>query len=134
MSYEIHLDQPVERGAVPSLLAKIFGIAPSEVAVAAEAAQLPLEPRRLSCIHRERRGDFPLSLELILDRTLAARCTELDVARWLVDELDCRCIVSDDSLNPFTWLMVEPGGLMFRVAVEPDALDRNELRVTRLKT
>jgi hypothetical protein len=131
MSYEIHLERLPERAEMAALLAKVFEVAADDVAVVEEHAHLPLTPRRLSCIYRERTGDFPLSLELIPDAGLVERTTEAMVARMLVEALDCRCIISDDSMNPFTWLMMEPGGLMYRVAVEPDALDRNELRVTR---
>ena len=134
MSYEIHLDRRVERRRVAPLLARVFGVRADDVAVADDADQLPLAPPRLACVYRERRGDFPLSLELIPDATLVAESTEVEVARRLAGALDCRCIISDDSLNPFTSVMIEPGGLMYRVAVEPDALDRNELRVTRLVT
>ena len=43
--------------------------------------------------------------------------------------LGLRALVTDESPNPFTWLLVHPDGRIEPVTVDPAALDLGEFRI-----
>ena len=57
--------------------------------------------------------------------------TEAEIARRIAETLNCDCLISDDSLNPYTWVRIDAAGHRSVVDVEPDAFDRNELHIIR---
>jgi len=52
---------------------------------------------------------------------------ELTVAMAVTNQIGADCLISDDSPNPYSWLLVTVGGHSRAVTVRQDTLDRDEL-------
>ena len=71
-------------------------------------------------------GDFPISVALFVRGETPAGLVG-SVSR----ALRLRALVTDESPNPFTWLLVHPDGRVEPVTIDPEALDLGEFRIAR---
>src|SRR5699024_3280692 len=69
-------------------------------------------------------GDFPVSVALFVRGD-----TPTGLVGAVSRALGLRALVTDESPNPFTWLLVHPDGRHEPVTVDPEALDHGEFRI-----
>lgn len=120
---EINLSVSAEPASVKPALAAALEVPADALAVAASWHELGGSAGLACCVQR-RGGDFPTSLEI---RVVERGPDPKSLAKALANILGCECLISDDSVNPFTWVLVSRDGAMTSVAVDPDALDSDEL-------
>ena len=128
MGYNFHLDRPnADLAALLDALAGAFSVRRAAVRAVTDLGDArDLQGVVLLCTSHTTGGDFPLHVTVYPQDPAGAFPTELEAARALARTLGCRCLITDDAINPFTWVLVDSSGV-HPVTVEPDALDRNEL-------
>jgi hypothetical protein len=75
-------------------------------------------------------GEFPLQLSVFVNEPspvaeLRQPGASLSRVARLSEILQCSCLVSDDSLNPASWLRVLPSGTVERVMLDSELLDED---------
>lgn len=111
-----------------------LGIAPQRVRIVEriEDAPPPGDPQVGLVIERTpAKGQFPLDVTLYVTEPSrhdslrdATRSRELLVA--ICRRLCADCLISDDSPDPYTMLLVRPDGGIHRVELDPERLDADE--------
>lgn len=113
-------------------LGQVFGVRPSQVRVTGRLAEgtppadLPAAPLWVERVPLS--GAFPLQVSIFLpDRNLQNRVRDTAASEAAIAGLcarwRCRCLFSDDALNPYTWLLMHPTGLLEAVTVDASRLD-----------
>jgi hypothetical protein len=132
MGYDIHIARHLSREQALDCIAHVFGVARDEVIILQDYEQIiPLPPGRIVCGTRQRTGEFPTTLEIFVGEQVEQALPEHEVASRIARFLPADCLISDDSLNPFSWTLVSADGKVQQVFVDTDALDRDELRINR---
>ncbi|MHB2018749.1 MAG: hypothetical protein ACYCW6_17510, partial [Candidatus Xenobia bacterium] len=123
---DIFLAASVTPNGLLATLAEVFGVPPDEVWVGTQDELRARWQRsdahavRVLCVHAALSGgEFPCSLEIDcmrpVDRTEVSQlCRRLGVAG----------LITDETSDPYTWILADAVGMLWQVAVEPDALDR----------
>ena len=76
-------------------------------------------------------GEFPSRVEVVLcNDVLRERLDRLSVINAFASALGLTCLVSDDTLNPFRWLLVKPDAGYKPVFIEFVGSDQSGFRVT----
>jgi hypothetical protein len=79
---------------------------------------------QLVVVRNRVRGDFRLSVELYPQaKELIERLDGLRLMDQLCASLRCKCLISDDSVNPYAMTLVEGPGVRRHVFLEADKLD-----------
>jgi hypothetical protein len=76
-------------------------------------------------------GEFPLHVSLyvkdpLVEQRSRSSVSSLERLSRLCGLLQCAALVSDEALDPASWLRIQPSGLIERVLLDPDHLDRDE--------
>jgi hypothetical protein len=124
---DVLLDREVGKEAARLALCSLFSLRPEETAIVESSEELATRTRDALCLCllvRLAGGDFPTLLRV--DANLPSGLPRIPTAARLCRLLGCRCLVSDGSVNPFTFLLVDAGGECRRVAVDVDRMDRDE--------
>lgn len=125
---EIHVDRPLSPLDVSELLARVFGVEASRVAVVEDMEDLP-EPGTKAVVgeRTDRDGDFPLTLTIYTFMEDVPPVAE--AAQLMSGFVEARVLVSDESLDPYTWWLVSSGHVE-QATVDPDALDEGKIVLT----
>lgn len=131
------LDQPVTDDALVHAFATAF-LVPSEAVLVITDITDPLvavADQHLILIERRPiRGDFALQISVFLrDPEVERRGGEwpedIKMVARLADLLACDIIMSDDSLDPSSWLLVRPTGRVDAVTLDLDDEEDDEYRL-----
>lgn len=127
--YDLHVARHLTHDEAKSVLAEVLNVA-DPVIVESLDADIPDEAL-LWCVVTHRPGDFQTSLELY-PRTMADRIlTEEELACRVAHVLECDVLVSDDDLNPLSWLLMDANCQPTRVTLDAAALEQHELKVAK---
>jgi hypothetical protein len=135
---DLLLDRDVSTKALRRALAAMLSIPELSVQIVADVANATVADHgatRVLVERTSREGEFPLQLSLYLRDaaladSLATPAERLARVQRLSQLLGCSVLLSDDSLNPFSWLRIAPSGVVDAVALDPDRLDSDEFVVT----
>jgi hypothetical protein len=131
---DLLLGRPVSDAALKTALATVLAVPEPRVQIV-DAIRDRLDPTSgSSAVLVERaavEGEFPLHLSVYVtdpgaERSIQRADSSLAAVVRLCALLDAPCLMSDDSLNPASWLRVMPAGLIEQVLLEPERLDRDE--------
>jgi hypothetical protein len=119
------LGEPVTRPALRSLV----HAAPDRVRIHAAVEEIEREREGiLACVVRSTGGDFPVVLELFPGAGMeCVPISDLVIARFLAERCGARSVVTDGSLDPYRWTLVEADGRVRPVNLQPAALARDEM-------
>jgi hypothetical protein len=103
--YDLHLEGEPSHADIRRALAETLGLDETAIILVAEVYQLPVpSASAVACVVRDRGGQFRVSLEIYPGA--ASDIPESDFAMRMCRHLKCRCLISDDSTNPYRWLLV----------------------------
>lgn len=103
--YDLHLEGEPSRASIRRALAEAFGLDEEGIILVAEVCELPVpSASTVACVVRGRGGQFRVSLEIYPGGP--TELAEPEFARRVCRQLGCRCLISDDSINPYRWLLV----------------------------
>ncbi len=126
---DIFLSGDVSEAELITTIAGLIGRTKEAVFVTSDIANAPASPPVLVEV-QNRPGGFPMQLSIYLRGQHPGAPTEVDLAVALARALDLRALIGDDTVNPYAWKLVERDGTIQPVSVDPDGLDRGELRIT----
>ena len=116
------LSGPVEPGALRAAVADALSLPDTSVEIIGDIGEITDAP--VTAQVDELDGDFPVSVALFVRGE-----TPAELVGSVSHALGLRALVTDESPNPFTWLLVHPDGRIEPVAVDPAALDLGEFRI-----
>jgi hypothetical protein len=125
---EVHLDSTPPPAQLRDALGFAARVRPDRLVFVLldELPGPPLRPGEILVMVTERDGEFTLSLGL------SSTQQEITVAARLARSLGCRALVSDRSLNPYTWTLITREGSILQAHVDVDVLNEREaLTITR---
>jgi hypothetical protein len=130
MIWEITLQKEIDEATLKGALAAALHVSPDEVSVVDSIENAPSS----FPVVAERRsigGDFPCHLSLYMGEAFAST-DELEGARTLCTLLDVQALISDKSLNPYMWLLIDKVAEPRPLEVDQEALDeRNQFCLSR---
>lgn len=127
--YEIHIARALLHDEVQAVVAETLGVATPAVV---DTLDVDLPETAVWCTVVHRPGDFSTTITIMFRNASTDDLSEEVVAARIARYLDCQCLVSDNSPNPFSWKLLSPEGRAATVTVDPTALDRDELRLTAI--
>jgi hypothetical protein len=128
--FEFHLEHALTPQTLTMALAQLFSVPEHSVLVVPEIeGDEDLTSVGVLCSFHFTGGDYPLHLSVYPQQSHALE--QPVAAAVLARLLNCSCLISDASPDPFAWLQVNPSGQVAAVSVDPEGLDRNELCLTR---
>jgi hypothetical protein len=127
--YVLHLEQRIDDAALVAALRSLFHAAPDRVRIHASVEEIEREREGiLACVVRGCGGDFPVVLELFPGAGMeCVPISDLVIARFLAERCGTRSVVTDGSLDPYRWTLVEADGGVHPVNLQPAALARDEM-------
>lgn len=123
--YELHLSENVESSLLVKAIAHSLGISESVIEIC-EDSEIGRSPVGVVRLHRA--GEFPLSIALYPDKSLATK-QESEFAAQIAKYLKVSCLITDHSENPYRWFKVDSNGLVETVFVDTKALDEEQIFV-----
>ncbi len=116
------LSGPVEPGALRAAVADALSLPDTSVEIIGDIGEITDAPVTAQLDDLD--GDFPVSVALFVRGE-----TPAELVGSVSRALGLRALVTDESPNPFTWLLVHPDGRVEPVTVDPAALDLGEFRI-----
>jgi hypothetical protein len=104
---DILINRSIEFNKIQTALSQIFAINSSDILVVDEVPQTPIqESTRILCQAQEISGDFKQLVTIYLrDDSLNSLLTS-DTISKLCQRLKCECLISDDSDNPYSMILI----------------------------
>src|SRR5262245_51650447 len=102
------LDRPIPVEELRTWLSAAYGVGAECVAVCQDYADLDRQPPLIARMSREPRGEFPIALEVVGefadDDSVASYAPRVQA---LCRRFGLRALVSDESPNPYTWVLID---------------------------
>jgi len=137
---DILLGRALTNDEIVAALAAAFSVAGEDVTVVDGPIQGEVDAdARIRCERFAVGGDFPTHLSVYLLDAALDVLDRMATVRHLCAELRTECLVSDDSVNPYTMLLVQAAGAERAVSLDPRRMDDDEYVIagspaTRLAT
>lgn len=131
---DVLIDRVLSDGEVASSLNQLFSASQGEVLVVDDIASpnLKLTPLvKVICEKRQVKGSFPTALSFYIHDEKIRRLDEQQVIKQLCVLLNCSCLISDNSNNPYSWLLAQATGSTQHVSLDPVMLDDEEAYIIK---
>ncbi|MDA0169538.1 hypothetical protein OJ998_10625 [Solirubrobacter taibaiensis] len=116
------LSGPVEPGELRAALADALSLPEAGIEIIGDIGEIT--DARVTAQLDDLDGEFPTGVSLYVRGE-----TPSDLVSSVSRSLGLRGLVTDESPNPFTWLLVHPDGRVESVTIDPEALDRGEFQL-----
>jgi hypothetical protein len=133
---DILITRDVPERDVAATMASVFGIESDRVLVIDDLMTFEgdiIDEIGILCERRPAAGDFVLSLTIYLRDDALEAFAEAHEVGILIGRMcqiwDCAALVSDDSVNPYSWLLVRGPDDIQPVHVDAEALDDDDVWV-----
>lgn len=131
MFEEFFVDKHLNTERIRAVVAQIAGLIPTTVAVVEDAWLFDdAERYTIVCEVISVRGDFAQRIGIYLrDTALTVPPPHTFVAQFCA-ACACSALLPDDSVNPYTWLLMQPSGTIQPVSLDANQFD-NDVYVVR---
>ncbi|MDQ3252991.1 MAG: hypothetical protein M3R15_03635 [Acidobacteriota bacterium] len=130
---DVFIDRKLTSDEIANAMSKLLSISPAEVLVVDDITKLESrlgEDIHVLCEQVPMKGDFSVRIANYLrDAGLEKFVEQIGneaLTGQFCDELDCRCLISDDSVNPYSWLLVQGTGDVQSVSIDAHRSDEDE--------
>src|SRR6266542_2852937 len=89
-------------------IAFMFGVDVSRVVVSEDITEA--EAAQVNCVLHHIDGEFQTVVEVYVDDKRLECLPALPTIAKFAEKLGCTCLVSDDSPNPYSWMLVDSAG------------------------
>lgn len=124
---EFLVDRNLTENEIANAIAQLFSIALTDVLVVDDIVETDVSDQvRVLCERMSVEGDFSIRLSIYLrDSNLEQSDSTLKIGQFC-ELLNCQCLVSDESVNPYQWRLVQSSETWKLVYLNPKKLDENE--------
>ena len=124
---EFLVDRNLTENEIANAIAQVFSIPLTDVLVVDDIVETDVSDRvRVLCERMSVEGDFSIRLSIYLrDSNLEQSDSTLKIGQFC-ELLNCQCLVSDESVNPYQWRLVQSSENWKLVYLNPKLLDENE--------
>ncbi len=131
--HDILLSKKVSESEILAVFSDIFSISPQYILVAEDITKTNVGSQVKIAIERmSAKGDFPLRLAIYLYDSPLEQLDSYAIVGQLCEMLNCACLISGDSANPYLMLLVKGIGTYQPVYVDADHLnDGDEYVISR---
>lgn len=130
--FDIALEKVLNKGEIQKALAIVFNIQSENVVVDEDYDSDPFtgDIKIWAIINQYDGGDFLLNCSIyIRDSTLEH--DSILLSKQLCNILCMKGLISDDSPNPLTWLMISPDGSEMSIILDSDELDNDRYVINK---
>jgi hypothetical protein len=124
MWQDVLLQRAVGDSELRSALAQAFSIPDGAVAVVHSIEEIPAGHPVIAEV-RDAQGDFEMALSIYTSAGMES-ANPVQVIQQLCAALRTTALISDDSLDPYTMLLLGEGAEIHRVELDTESLDRRE--------
>jgi hypothetical protein len=130
MWQDVLLEQSFDDSELRAALVKAFAISQGDVAIVHSIEDIPADCPVVAQV-RDAGGDFKSAISIYTTPALGS-ASPVHVVQQICAALRTTALISDDSLNPYTMLLVGQGTEIHRVELDGESLDlREEYRLAR---
>ena len=123
---DLLVDRNLSKDEIGATISQVFSVSPTDVLVVDDIAETEVsEHTRVLCECLPAQGDFSIKLFIYVRDSQLAQLNPKLIIKQFCCILHCKCLISDDSVNPFTMLLVQESEDIQLVALEPER-ERNE--------
>lgn len=116
-------DRGIASGQLATLLAEFLSIPLHHVAIVESVTSVEVDATvQMLCERRVVHGDFVLHLSPWPRSALVAMFDGTGFVEMVCDRLKCRCLISDATQNPFTYILVEGSARRRPVSLDPERM------------
>lgn len=124
---EFLVDRNLSKDELEATISQVFSVSPREILVVNDIAEAKVDKNiRIICERLPLRGDFLMRLSIYLHDSQLKQLDPKLVIKQFCCILHCKCLISDDSVNPFTMLLVQESKDIQPVALDPEKLEENQ--------
>jgi len=124
---EVLVDRELTDDEVMTTMVALFAVSPDAVLVVDDITAANVsEKLSVVCERTPIRGDFSLRLSIYLHDPALEQLDRIAIVGQFCDLLHCKCLISDDSVNPYAMLLVEGSARQQPVFLDPERLDAEE--------
>jgi len=129
---EILIDRPLTSEAITLALSELFNLPANVIAVVEDITTSERdEHKQVSCEKQLIKGEFIEKISIYLLNANLADNMDLKDIEKLCRLLHCKCLVSDNSLNPFAMILVEESGKNQIIFLDVERLENEEYIIDR---
>jgi len=124
---EVLIDRNLTDEEIITGISKVFSVSKTDILIVDDIAEIHVGERfRIVCERTLVKGDFPLKLSIYLyDAKLAQLNAKVIIGRFC-DILHCKCLIPDNSSNPYSMLLIQGSNKQQIVLLDPIRLDEDE--------
>ncbi|NER46418.1 MAG: hypothetical protein F6J92_06935 [Symploca sp. SIO1A3] len=132
MIWEVLIDRHLTANEIVTTVSELLLISLADILIVDDITSVKVNPKtRVVCENTAIRGDFSMLLSIYLrDPNLG----ELDIKALtgqFSNMLRCKCLISDESVNPYSWLLIQGTTDCQIVYLDSDKLDEKEEYVVK---
>lgn len=128
---DLFIDRQLSDEETQEILSNVFKIGTQEILIVREANW----PERLSdniqlvCVLHNTGGEFPLTISLYLQDYRLDDLNDEKLTMQICHEGHCRALIGDNSVNPYTWILIDSSGKKIPVLIDSETKEINILRI-----
>ncbi|MBW4637915.1 MAG: hypothetical protein KME05_06715 [Gloeocapsa sp. UFS-A4-WI-NPMV-4B04] len=121
------IDRNLSEDEIRATISPVFSVSPIDVLVINDIAEAKVDKNiRIICERLPVKGDFLTRVCVYLhDSKLTKPTPTLTISQFCCI-LHCKCLISDDSVNPYSMLLVQESENIQLISLEPKRLNKDE--------
>jgi hypothetical protein len=123
--FDLILEKVPTKQQLKSVLSKTFEINDFFIFISEDIADFPKkEDNKLWCVMYKIEGQFLCLCKLFFDKNFLKN-KPIVIAKKICNILNTHCLVDDNSIDPYSWIMLSPNGNERIVILDPDKLEED---------
>lgn len=124
---DLLVDRNLSNYELVTAISQIFNVLSAEVLVVDDIAEAEVsEDVRLLCERTPVQGDFSMKVFIYLYDSELKQLDSVSTVKQLCTMLHCKCLMSDDSINPYSMLLLQESENTQTAFLDPEKLDEYE--------
>lgn len=121
------IDRNLSEDELKATISQLFSVSPIDVLVINDIAEAKADKNiRIICERLPVKGDFLTRVCIYLNDSKLAKPISESTIKEFCTILHCNCLISDDSVNPYSMLLVQESEDIQLISLDPERLNRDE--------
>lgn len=123
--FDIIIEKNVVEKDLKNAMATAFGVLKKNIFISDDYVDTPLSDEiKIWCITTPIEGDFSLNC-MVFIRDENITCTAMKIVKELCNLLSTNCLISNENVDPFEWILINPNGNHVLVNLNSDELEND---------